>query len=670
MIIFTSVHTFPLLNVKFIARGTCAHFFGVTFGWRQKIGANAASHGLLPMTDMMRTMRTALSRLAVAALLVSIVDALDIAVRSISCDESLPVYVVQESFALNCTRCTYGDAVLLQGQLRYNGVQDLELENSYISYVNGEFDISVDLVHFRTVIDLCNDDVISITATDDSTECPGDGVYDFETTLKLSNYGSNWWASGWHNSGEIHMYADADESSKIGSCEVHYVNQVTSPIPFLRAPSAKFIVILAMLPLAMGVVYAFYWIMVVYKPRKRYKDDYKYDETDKYYFADEMGNMSQSDDDTESSSVQASIGRWKFRVITVKEKDAKKGKADETKSALAVSRKATKSALAVSRKATKSALAVSRKATKSASAVSRKANTATKSAAADTRITIITTSNGTPAVSDNATNGRGAPAVARDMSNNATNGTPAVAQDGASNSGGIASRLRSALKMNKSPSEKSNSTCSTLSDASSTVGANSSSSDEASESSTAPSAGSSSSSSCEGPKYSEINSGSASMVQYMVGNGATAPSNRAVKEKRGLAAGRFLHSVDSDDSSSANPLDFLETNQTPKGPQVQGLISYSFGNRSSFASTPAPSSIHPRSTPILQEEEIIQDKEGGVAAKIRRMRRSFASRAASITKSASVGVQEEKESDSINGSLSPIQWERVKQAEYHRFDVL
>jgi len=260
------------------------------FAAKQQKWRSTSQHCHYPSFTMMTvsTMRL----LAVSLLLSTTCTALDVALDGISCDESFPVFV--KALAMTCAGgCTFGGTALLQGKLQYNGVQELHLRNNSTAYIAGEFDVSVDVLQIPNdmQLDLCDDnEVLWITATDDSNVCPEDGVYEFEATLELPSYGNSWWATGWHNVGEIRLYADQDYSDMIGSCEVLYVTQVTSQ-SFLHVPSAFTVCFLVGAVALVGVTFALYFIMCIYKPRRKYKGeaDYHDDEQkeEKYYYLKE-----------------------------------------------------------------------------------------------------------------------------------------------------------------------------------------------------------------------------------------------------------------------------------------------------------------------------------------------------------------------------------------------
>lgn len=221
-------------------------------------------------------MKAAVVRLAASILLLSSSYALDLEIRSFLCDESLPVSVVDGAVDMTCSsdpKCTFGDSVLVQGQLNYNGVEKLGMEDNTTAYMSGKFDISVDyLVIPNTKMNLCADeydeDSSWITAVENTTQCPQDGIYDFEAVFMLPYYESNWWATGWHDVGQVNLYAGASQELLIGSCEIHYVTKVTSDSQF-HAPSALTTLFIIGGVTLVSVTWALYCIFFVYRARRR-----------------------------------------------------------------------------------------------------------------------------------------------------------------------------------------------------------------------------------------------------------------------------------------------------------------------------------------------------------------------------------------------------------------
>lgn len=231
------------------------------------------------------------------------IQALDLEIRSFSCDESLPVYVLEGSVEMECShdeknRCTFGDYAIIKGQLYYNGVGDIEMDGNTTAYISGQFDISVDylVIPKGTKMNLCTDDEEAdssawITAVGDGIECPQDGTYDFVAGLHLPSYGSSWLATGWHDYGEVSLYADANQEYLIGSCEIHYVTQVTSnsSIHPLSAFATVFIVGGVAL---VGVTWILFFALFV----RRRNEDHEHLDDDEYKLYYLNGHVTMTDD--------------------------------------------------------------------------------------------------------------------------------------------------------------------------------------------------------------------------------------------------------------------------------------------------------------------------------------------------------------------------------------
>jgi hypothetical protein len=211
----------------------------------------------------------AAARLAIGVLLLSCATALDVVMRSIRCDKSLPVYVMNRKFKFTCNgkrRCTFGQTALLQGQVIYNGVEDASLYYGSIAFVSAAFDISVDYVNIKdgTEIDLCHSSYVS--PVDEAITCPSDGRYYFNTTFRLPTYRHSWWATGWHDSGHFNIYTNYQETTRIGSCELHYVTKVTSK-SLIHLPPAASVVFFGFSLMIIGVVYAIYYMVFLHNRR-------------------------------------------------------------------------------------------------------------------------------------------------------------------------------------------------------------------------------------------------------------------------------------------------------------------------------------------------------------------------------------------------------------------
>lgn len=231
--------------------------------------------------------------------------------------------VVDDSFHVTCDdsnredRCTFGDVALISGTFYYSGVDLLDLDYNSTVYLTGEMDVSVDVLAIpeETLIDLCgsNEDMW-IETVENSTTCPADGLYDFETTLQLPDYGSRWLATGWFDSSVVEMYIDQDFTTLIGSCTIFYMTQVTpNENAWAQVPSAFATLFIIGGMLLIIATWAVFYILCVYKPRRRYQGERGNEETNAYHnmnvavikytvSAAESGHKNDNDDDTISAN--------------------------------------------------------------------------------------------------------------------------------------------------------------------------------------------------------------------------------------------------------------------------------------------------------------------------------------------------------------------------------
>jgi hypothetical protein len=204
------------------------------------------------------------TRLTIGVLLLSCTTALDVVMRSIRCDKRLPIYVMNRKFKFTCNgkrRCTFGQTALIQGEVIYNGVKKANLYSGTTAFISAAFDISVDYVNIRQKeVDVCNSYYVSPVDDNDGITCPANGRYYFNTTFRLPTHRHSWWATGWHDSGHLYIYNSYKETTKIGSCELHYVTKVTSN-SWIRPPSAAFSVFVGVSFMIVGMIYALYFLV-------------------------------------------------------------------------------------------------------------------------------------------------------------------------------------------------------------------------------------------------------------------------------------------------------------------------------------------------------------------------------------------------------------------------
>lgn len=125
----------------------------------------------------------------------------------------------------------------------YNGVENSGIADN-IAYVTA--DLSLLIISFNLLdmmqVPLCDETMVA--GEDNQNACPGDGTQNFEVVYKLPSAGkehTSWLASGWDGSGLIQMFAQQDESLKIGECSLQLKTYVTRPEErnsLLTTPSA------------------------------------------------------------------------------------------------------------------------------------------------------------------------------------------------------------------------------------------------------------------------------------------------------------------------------------------------------------------------------------------------------------------------------------------------
>jgi hypothetical protein len=83
-----------------------------------------------------------------------------------------------------------------------------------------------------------------VASSSNGNDCPGTGSYDFSVTYTLPDAGSpktSWFATGWSGEGTIQMFAQTDETMKIGDCHLDlqtFVTRQEGSSSLLRFPSA------------------------------------------------------------------------------------------------------------------------------------------------------------------------------------------------------------------------------------------------------------------------------------------------------------------------------------------------------------------------------------------------------------------------------------------------
>lgn len=133
-------------------------------------------------------------------------------------------------------------------------------------------------LHEMMPIPLCSD---SLTAgSNNQNACPGDGSYGFSFSYKLPSAGeksTSWLASGWAGSGIMRIYAEQDESMKIGECTFDLKTYVTPTADqgFFQAPSAAATVGIVLGGLAAIALVCLYCYCCAKKRKQKLADEEK-----------------------------------------------------------------------------------------------------------------------------------------------------------------------------------------------------------------------------------------------------------------------------------------------------------------------------------------------------------------------------------------------------------
>jgi hypothetical protein len=148
----------------------------------------------------------------------------------------------------------------------YSGVQNSGIENNmaYVTAALSLWTIDFNLLDMMPV-PLCDDTMVA--DANNQNACPGDGTFDFSLVYKLPSAGDNrtsWLASGWEGSGLIEMFAQQDNTMKIGECSLSLKTYVSRPegqrTSLLSTPSAAAtvgIVLAAIAVVVLSMIYCY-----------------------------------------------------------------------------------------------------------------------------------------------------------------------------------------------------------------------------------------------------------------------------------------------------------------------------------------------------------------------------------------------------------------------------
>jgi hypothetical protein len=214
----------------------------------------------------------------------------------------------------------------------YKGLENYGIENNvaYLSAGLSLWTLQFNLVDMLQV-PLCDESLVADSGNVNA--CPGDGAFKYEFEYALPTAGSpqtSWLASGWKGSGLIQMFAQQDESMKIGECKLSlntYVTQKSGRNSLIGTPSAAVslgMVLAAIVVLAALGTYCYCCCGSAKRPRVRkskistvtYSNDDDNDNEDAAHFKrmeDEKsfwsgsGKGSKKSKKTESSSVVSDL---------------------------------------------------------------------------------------------------------------------------------------------------------------------------------------------------------------------------------------------------------------------------------------------------------------------------------------------------------------------------
>jgi hypothetical protein len=122
-----------------------------------------------------------------------------------------------------------GWVTLLCFEVHYNNVENSGIQDNqaYMSASLNLWTLSFTLFDMLP-LSLCSDEIVG--SDNNQYACPGTGSYDFSVEYALPGAGSektSWLASGWNGEGIIQMFAESDDTMKIGECKLDLQTYVT-----------------------------------------------------------------------------------------------------------------------------------------------------------------------------------------------------------------------------------------------------------------------------------------------------------------------------------------------------------------------------------------------------------------------------------------------------------
>jgi len=180
---------------------------------------------------------TRLLTLLLALACIGCTGALDIALDSITCDQSLPAYASTDDVRMTCndgksSRCSFGQDVMIRGTLQYRSLG--EYSNNGTGYASSNLRLlSVEYNLFEQFpIDFCGDWIESHSTTDNGMVCPNlDDFYYFNVpyTLPMNDDDMTmWFATGWQGVSTLQVRnGNSDDSALLTDCELRWHTYVT-----------------------------------------------------------------------------------------------------------------------------------------------------------------------------------------------------------------------------------------------------------------------------------------------------------------------------------------------------------------------------------------------------------------------------------------------------------
>eukprot|EP00980_Cylindrotheca_fusiformis_P011949 scaffold2830_cov131-Cylindrotheca_fusiformis.AAC.70 len=152
---------------------------------------------------------------------------LDLSLRNVACDESLPAYISEGDISWKCgeeeTSCTMGETVEISGGT-YTDYDSSGYASANLQILSLQYEL-FQLLPFN----FCGDWVQNSNGYSNGT-CPNDGQYRFDLTYQLppDDDQTSWFASGWTATSEITIFSSrSDSASILADCKLEFHTSVT-----------------------------------------------------------------------------------------------------------------------------------------------------------------------------------------------------------------------------------------------------------------------------------------------------------------------------------------------------------------------------------------------------------------------------------------------------------